>query len=61
MSFLALLCDPIPNKVEWDKTDLLENIRVMYFKSVFSPNGYAYAGLEYTHCIYDKTEFLIRP
>ena len=47
MTFLALPCDAVPGRVEWDKTDLLENIRVMYFKSVFSPNGYAYAGLEY--------------
>ncbi len=47
MTFLALPCDAIPGKVEWDKTDLLDNIRAMYFKSVFSPNGYAYAGLEY--------------
>ena len=49
MTFLALPCDAVPGRVEWDKTDLLENIRVMYFKSVFSPNGYAYAGLEYKH------------
>lgn len=47
MTFLALPCDAVPNKVEWDKTDLLDNLRVMYFKSVFSLNGYAYAGLEY--------------
>lgn len=47
MTFLALPCDVVPGRVEWDKTDLLDNIRVMYFKSVFSPNGYAYAGLEY--------------
>lgn len=47
MTFLALPCDAVPTRVEWDKTDLLDNIRVMYFKSVFSPNGYAYAGLEY--------------
>ena len=47
MTFLALPCDAVPGRVEWDKTDLLENLRVMYFKSVFSPNGYAYAGLEY--------------
>lgn len=47
MTFLALPCDAVPNRVEWDKTDLLDNLRVMYFKSVFSPNGYAYAGLEY--------------
>jgi predicted TIM-barrel fold metal-dependent hydrolase len=47
MSFLALPCDPIPGRLAWDKTDLLDNIRVIYFKSVFSPNGYAYAGLEY--------------
>ena len=47
MTFLAIPCDAVPGRVEWDKTDLLENIRVMYFKSVFSPNAYAYAGLEY--------------
>ena len=49
MTFLALPCDAVPNRVEWDKTDLLENIRVIYFKSVFSPNAYAYAGLEYNN------------
>lgn len=49
MTFLSLPCDAIPGRVEWDKTDELENIRVMYFKSVFSPNGYAYAGLEYKY------------
>ena len=47
MTFLALPCDAVPGRIQFDKTDLLDNIRVMYFKSVFSPNGYAYAGLEY--------------
>lgn len=47
MTFLALPCDACPGRVEFDQTDLIDNIRVMYFKSVFSPNGYAYAGLEY--------------
>ena len=47
MTFLALPCDAVPGRIEFDKTDLLDNIRAIYFKSVFSPNGYAYAGLEY--------------
>ena len=47
MTFLALPLDAIPGKVEFDKTDLTDNVKVMYFKSVFSPNAYAYAGLEY--------------
>ena len=47
MTFLALPLDAIPGKVEFDKTDLTDNIKVMYFKSVFSPNAYAFAGLEY--------------
>ncbi len=47
MAFLALPCDAVPGRIEWDKTDLSDNIRAMYFKGVFSPNGYAYAGLEY--------------
>ena len=47
MTFLALPCDACPGRVEFDQTDPLDNIRVMYFKSVFSPKGYAYAGLEY--------------
>lgn len=47
MTFLALPCDAVPGRVEWDKTDRLDNIRAMYFKAVFSPHGYAYAGLEY--------------
>ncbi|MBE5752381.1 MAG: hypothetical protein E7357_08225 [Clostridiales bacterium] len=47
MTFLALPCDACPGRVEFDQTDLLDNIRVMYFKAVFAPNAYAYAGLEY--------------
>lgn len=47
MTFLALPCDACPGRSEFDQTDLLDNIRVMYFKGVFSPNAYAYAGLEY--------------
>lgn len=47
MTFLALPCDACPGKVEFKDTDQIDNIRVMYFKSVFSPNGYAFAGLEY--------------
>ncbi|MBQ8374037.1 MAG: amidohydrolase family protein [Clostridia bacterium] len=47
MTFLALPLDALPGKVEFDKTDRIDNLRVMYFKSVFSPNAYAYAGLEY--------------
>ena len=47
MTFLALPLDALPGKVEFDKTDLLDNLRAIYFKSVFSPNAYAYAGLEY--------------
>ena len=46
-TFLALPCDTIPGKIEFDQTDLIDNLRAMYFKAVFSPNGYAYAGLEY--------------
>ncbi|MBQ7879167.1 MAG: amidohydrolase family protein [Clostridia bacterium] len=49
MTFLALPCDACPGRLEFDQTDLLDNIRVMYFKAVFSPNAYAYAGLEYKH------------
>lgn len=45
--FLALPCDPIPGKIELDQTDRIDNIRAMYFKAAFAPNGYAYAGLEY--------------
>lgn len=47
MTFLALPCDAVPGRVEWEHTDRLDNLRVMYFKSVFAPNAYAYAGLEY--------------
>ena len=46
-TFLAIPCEPIPGKIGFDQTDLLDNIRVMYHKAAFSPNGYAYAGLEY--------------
>ena len=47
VTFLALPCDTIPGKVGFDQTDLIDNLRAMYFKAVFSPNAYAYAGLEY--------------
>jgi predicted TIM-barrel fold metal-dependent hydrolase len=47
MTFLSLPCDTIPGRVELKDTDEMDNIRVMYFKGVFSPNAYAYAGLEY--------------
>lgn len=47
MTFLALPLDAIPGKTEFDKTDLTDNLKVMYFKSVFAPNAYAYAGLVY--------------
>lgn len=46
-TFLALPCDTIPGKHEFDRTDRIDNIRAMYHKAAFSPNGYAYAGLEY--------------
>lgn len=41
MSFLALPLDAIPGKVEFEDTDLTDNIKAMYFKSVFSPNAYS--------------------
>lgn len=47
MAFLALPLDALPGKVEFDKTDLTDNLKVMYFKSVFAPKAYAYAGLTY--------------
>lgn len=47
MVFLALPCEAEPGKLEFDKTDRMDNLRVMFYKSAFSPNGYAYAGLEY--------------
>jgi len=47
MTFLALPLDAIPKKITPKDTDEVDNVRVMYFKSVFSPNAYAYAGLEY--------------
>ena len=47
MTFLALPLDALPGKLEWGQTDEIDNIRVIYFKSVFAPNAYAYAGLEY--------------
>ena len=47
VAFLSLPLIPVPGKAEWDKTDLLDNIRATYYKAVFSPNGYAYAALEY--------------
>ena len=47
MTFLALPLDALPGKAEFDKTDLTDNVKAMYFKAVFSPNAYAYAGLEY--------------
>lgn len=46
-TFLALPCDAVPGKREFDQTDLTDNVKVMYFKSVFAPYFYAYAGLEY--------------
>jgi predicted TIM-barrel fold metal-dependent hydrolase len=47
MTILSLPCATIPGRVEFKDTDEMDNIRVMYFKGVFSPNAYAYAGLEY--------------
>lgn len=58
MSFLALPLDAIPGKVEFEDTDLTDNIKAMYFKSVFSPNAYAYAGLEYKGLDVKNTEKL---
>ena len=46
-TFLAIPCEPVPGKIGFDQTDRLDNLRVMYHKAAFSPNGYAYAGLEY--------------
>ena len=46
-TFLSIPCEPVPGKIGFDQTDRLDNIRVMYHKAAFSPNGYAYAGLEY--------------
>lgn len=46
-TFLSLPCETVPGETEFDQTDLLDNIRVMYHKAAFSPNAYAYAGLEY--------------
>lgn len=46
-TFLSLPLDAVPGRVGIEDTDLLDNIRSIYFKSVFSPFTYAYAGLEY--------------
>lgn len=46
-SFLALPCEPIPGRFGYETTDHIDNLRVMYYKCAFAPNGYAYAGLEY--------------
>lgn len=46
-AFLALPCDPVVGRYGIERTDRVDNLRSMYFKKVFSPNGYAYAGLEY--------------
>ena len=37
-TFLALPCDAVPGKREFDQTDLTDNVKVMYFKSVFMYN-----------------------
>ncbi|MBR5900212.1 MAG: amidohydrolase family protein [Clostridia bacterium] len=46
-TFLALPMDPVPGKRGVESTDNIDNLRVMYYKAAFTPNGYAYAGLEY--------------
>ena len=48
-TFLALPCDPVVGRTGLEITDHTDNIKTMYFKSVFAPNFYAYAGLEYKH------------
>ena len=50
--FLALPCEATPARkgvegLGFDKTDHTDNLKALYFKSAFSPNAYAYAGLEY--------------
>ena len=48
-TFLALPCDPAYGRTGLEVTDPIDNVRAMYFKAVFAPNFYAYAGLEYAH------------
>lgn len=48
-TFLALPCDPVVGRTGLEVTDHTDNIKCMYFKSVFAPNFYAYAGLSYDH------------
>lgn len=48
-TFLALPCDPVYRRTGLEVTDPIDNVRAMYFKAVFAPNFYAYAGLEYAH------------
>ena len=48
-TFLALPCDPVYGKTGLEVTDPIDNVRAMYFKAVFAPNFYAYAGLQYSH------------
>ena len=55
--FLALPCHARPEKnttrgIGWNETEHIDNTKAMYFKCVFAPKGYAYAGLEY-----DKVDF----
>ncbi len=55
--FLAIPCHARPErenlrKIGFDETERIDNTRAMYFKCVFAPKGYAYAGLEY-----DKVDF----
>lgn len=45
MIFAAVPCHGFPGT--FADTDHLDNLRVIYCKSAFAPNGYAYAGLEY--------------
>ena len=50
--FLSLPSEAMPERGEikgigFDETDHNENIKSIYFKSAFSPNAYAFAGLEY--------------
>ncbi len=48
-TFLSLPCDPVYGQTGLEVTDSTDNIKSIYFKKVFSPNAYAYAGLEYKH------------
>ena len=48
-TFLSLPCDPVYGRTGLEVTDSTDNIKSIYFKKIFSPDAYAYAGLEYKH------------